>query len=246
MKFFANALLNPLAAMPDGLIDPKGRPALRRFDVYRNNVTVGLIRALEAGFPAIKSLVGADFFAAMALEYARSNPPHSRIMMLYGDQFDHFIRGFAPATSLGYLPDIATLEQAIRHSYHSADATPVIPEVLGSLTEEQFLSARLRFAPAVYLQSSPWPIHAIWNAALHGGPSPTMVAQDILILRPSFDPEVHLLPCGAIDFLRALQAGQTVESALETAQHADFDLTAILSVLIAGGAITGVDCDQIY
>lgn len=244
MKFFADALLNPLAATPDGLIDPKGRPAPRRFDVYRNNVTVGLVRALEAGFPAVKSLVGADFFMTMALEHARSNPPQSRIMMLYGDQFDHFIRGFTPAASLGYLPDIATLEQAIRRSYHSADAPPVAPEILGSLTEAQFLSARLRFAPAFYLQSSPWPIHAIWHAALNGGPTPTMVAQDILILRPSFDPEIHLLSQGAADFLRALQVGQTVETALVTAQTADFDLTAILSVLIAGGAITGVDCDQ--
>ena len=243
MKLFAEALLNPLAAMPDGLIDPKGRPAPRRFDVYRNNVTVGLVRALEAGFPAVKSLVGADFFTAMALEYLRRNPPKSRIMMLYGDQFDHFIRGFAPAASLGYLSEIATLEQAIRRSYHSADAPPVAPEILGSLTEAQLLSARLRFAPAFHLQSSPWPIHAIWHAALNGGPAPAMVAQDILILRPSFDPEIHVLPSCAADFLHALQTGQTVKTALFASQTVDFDLTAILLVLIAGGAITGVDCD---
>ncbi len=241
MKSFADALLNPQAAMPDGLIDPKGRPAPRRFDVYRNNVTVGLVRALEAGFPAVKALVGDDFFRAMAVEYARNNPPQSRIMMLYGDGFDHFIRSFAPAAALGYLADIATLEQAIRHSYHSADATPMAPAVLGEMTEEQFLSARLRFAPAVYLQSSPWPIHSIWHAALYQRETPKMVAQDILILRPSFDPEVHLLPRGAIDFLHAVQMGQTVETALVTAKDADFDLAAVLSILIAGGALIGVD-----
>lgn len=244
MKSFADALLNPLAAMPDGLIAPKGRPAPRRFDVYRNNVTVGLVRALEAGFPAVKTLVGDDFFRAMAVEYARNNPPQSRIMMLYGDGFDRFIRGFAPAATLGYLPDIATLEQSIRHSYHSADATPLAPEILGKLTEEQFLSARLQFAPAVYLQSSPWPIHSIWHAARHQGATPKMVAQDILVVRPSFDPEVHLLPCGAMEFLHALRLGQTVETALATAKDADFDLAAVLSILIAGGALIGVDYEE--
>lgn len=244
MKSFAHALLNPQAAMPAGLVDPKGRPAPRRFDVYRNNVTVGLVRALEAGFPAVKALVGDDFFTAMAVEYVRSNPPQSRIMMLYGDQFDRFIQGFALAASLGYLPDIATLEQTIRRSYHSQDATPLDLAILGTLTEAQFLSACLRFAPAVHLLSSPWPIHAIWHAALHGGQTPKMAAQDILILRPNFDPEVHLLPYGAIDFLRALQAGQTVESAITTVQEADFDLSTLLSVLIAGGALIGVDHEK--
>lgn len=242
MKSFADALLNRMAALPTGLVDPKGRPAPRRFDVYRNNVTVGLVRALEAGFPAVKALVGDDFFTAMALDYLRANPPRSQIMMLYGDAFDQFIRGFAPAASLGYLPDIAMLEQAIRRSYHSADATPMDPEILGSLTEAQFLSARLRFAPAFYLQSSPWPIHAIWYAALHGGPTPTMIAQDVLILRPNFDPEVHVLAPKTIEFLRALHAGQTVQSALETGIEAD--LAATLAILIAGGAMTGVDFDQ--
>lgn len=244
MKFFAEALLDPMAPMPAGVIDPEGRPAPRRFDVYRNNVTVGLVRTLEAGFPAVKALVGDDFFTAMALEYACSNPPRSRMMMLYGDQFDCFIRGFAPAASLGYLPDIAMLEQAIRCSYHSADASAVTPERLGGLTEAEFLSTRLRFAPAFRLLSSPWPIHAIWHAALGGGQTPKMAAQDILILRPRFDPEVHLLSCGGADFLHAMQAGQTVKSALATAQGVEIDLVAILSVLIAGGAIIGVDHDQ--
>jgi hypothetical protein len=245
MKSFADALLDPAAALPQGLIDPMGRPAQRRFDVYRNNVTAGLIRALEAGFPAVKSLVGQDFFQAMALEFLRAHPPKSRIMMLYGDQFADFLRGFAPAAGLGYLPDIATLEQAIRHSYHSKDATPLDPSILATLSETEFLSARLQFAPALCLISSPWPIHAIWQAALHGGPAPVMAAQDVLILRPNFDPEVHLLAKGTADFLRALQLGQTVGQAVARDLDAEFDLAATLGVLLAGGALIGVDYDQI-
>jgi hypothetical protein len=244
MKAFGDALLDPMAAVPVGLIDPWGRPAPRRFDVYRNNVTAGLIRALEAGFPAVKSLVGDDFFKQTAVEFLRAHPPKSRIMMLYGEGFDDFLRGFAPAAQLGYLPDIARLEQSIRRSYHSADAASVDPNILANLSQDQFLSARLRFAPATFVQSSPWPILAIWRAALKNGPAPVMTAQDILILRPNFDPELHLLPVGAAFFLRALQGGQSVAGALEQNPMPEFDLAAVLEILVTGAAIIGVDYDQ--
>jgi len=36
---FTDALLNPDLATPSGLVDPKGRVAGKRFDVYRNNVS---------------------------------------------------------------------------------------------------------------------------------------------------------------------------------------------------------------
>ena len=54
---FAQALLDPEAAIPAGVIDPMGRPAPKRFAVYRNNVATGLGNVLEAAFPAVKSLV---------------------------------------------------------------------------------------------------------------------------------------------------------------------------------------------
>ncbi len=48
-------------ALADGQPPPFATPA-RRFAVYRNNVAVGLIRALEARFPVTRRLVGDAFF----------------------------------------------------------------------------------------------------------------------------------------------------------------------------------------
>ena len=39
---FVAALLRPDADVPLGLSDPEGRPAGKRFNVYRNNVAVSL------------------------------------------------------------------------------------------------------------------------------------------------------------------------------------------------------------
>lgn len=121
---FAAALLNPEADVPLGLIDPQGRPVQKRFDVYRNNVASGLTRALEASFPVIRALVGEAFFGAMAVEFLRAHPPKSRLMMLYSDAFPPFLATFPPVADLAYLPDVARLEQALRESYHAADAPP--------------------------------------------------------------------------------------------------------------------------
>jgi hypothetical protein len=72
-----------------------------------------------------------------------------------------------------------------------------------------------------------------------------MSAQDILILRPEFDPEPHLLPSGAGVFIEHLQQGTTLGTALDHALAvvADFDLSQTLGLLIAGQAIVHLDTE---
>ena len=236
---FAAALLNPDLPIPEGVVDPEGRPAPKRFNIYRNNVTQGLGKSLEAGFPTVMALVGADFFRAMALEFLRANPPKGRIMMLYGAEFAGFISEFEPAKTLGYLADVARLDQAIRESYHAADAEAVSPETLAGLPEARLLAARLVLAPSLRLVRSRWPIVSIRAAALQAAPAPHMRAEDVLIARPDFDPMPHILPLGAAGFIAALMAGARLIEALADAPQ-DFDLTAVLSLLIVSKAIVGV------
>lgn len=236
---FAAALLDPAAAIPAGVVDPEGRPAAKRFSVYRNNVTAGLTRAMEASFPVIRKLVGPAFFAAMAVEFTRLHPPNSQLLMHYGDDFAAFLEGFPPVAHLGYLPDVARLEQAIRTSYHAADAAPMPADALAALPEADLLASRLILAPAVQLIPSRWPICAIWRANIDGGPAPVAIGEDVIILRPAFDPRPHVLPRGAAGFLQAIIAGATFADALDHADPA-LDLAALLAQLLAGQAIAGL------
>lgn len=237
---FARALLDPDAALPDGVTDPQGRPSPRRFGVYRNNVTSGLIRVLEAAFPVIRKLVGDEFFAAMAVVFLRAHPPKTRLMMLYGAEFPAFLAQFPPVSHLGYLADIARLEQAIRESYHAADAPALPAEVLARMSEARLMNARLRLAPALGLVCSVWPIHMIWRANTGAGPAPVAAAEDIVILRPAFDPVPHLLPLGGGAFIAALLAGKPLAAALAGVGK-NFELTAVLGLLIQGQAIVGME-----
>ncbi len=236
---FVASLLDQAAPLPAGVIDPQGRPAPKRFSVYRNNVAAGLTRAMEASFPTVRKLVGPEFFAAMAVEFALQHPPKSQLLMQYGDEFAGFLQNFPPVAHLGYLPDVARLEQAMRTSYHAADAIAMRAEDLAAVPEAQLLSCGLILAPSVQLIASRWPIHAIWRANMEGGPPPEAVAQDVIILRPEFDPQPHLLPAGGAGFIAALLANATFADAMDHA-GAGFDLTAMLGLLLTGQAIVGL------
>ncbi|MCB2135820.1 MAG: putative DNA-binding domain-containing protein [Rhodobacteraceae bacterium] len=236
---FRAALLDPDRPAPPGVTDPQGRPAGRRFDVYRNNVTVSLTEALRQAFPIVRKLVGEEFFTAMAREFLRAHPPTSPMLMFYGEDMPAFLETFPPVAHLGYLPDIARLEGALRRSYHAADADPVAPEALQALSPDALVTARLTFAPASRLVRSRWPILAIWSANTRGTPAPKAAeAEDVLITRPDYDPEPLRLPQGAAPFVAALMAGETVGAALDAG--GEFDLTATLGLLIGARAIVAV------
>jgi hypothetical protein len=236
---FAAALLDPDAPVPSGIIDPRGRPAPMRFAVYRNNVAGSLVDALKAAFPTLVKLLGEEFFAAMALIFLRAHPPRSRILMLYGDQMPEFLERFQPVAHLGYLPDIARVDQALRESYHSADSTSLPEAEFQRLLGQDIAALRLRLAPSLRLIRSRWPIFSIWAANHDNGPTPRPQAEDLLILRPEFDPRPYALPTGGAEFLAGLMAGKTLGESLDLATG-PIDLAAILGLLISGRAIVGV------
>jgi len=244
---FVAALRDPTAKRPGGLSDGRGRPAGRRFDVYRNNVMASLIEALEASFPCLRKLLGDQNFKVLARAFVDQHPPSSPLMMFYGAEMPAFVAAFPPTQSTGYLPDIARLEIAMRTSYHAADAAPADPAVLQSLPPDRLVTVRLRLVPAAILVRSEWPIHAIWRYNMEpDAPKPQMAAQDVLILRPDLDPHPHLLPAGGAAFVSALGAGQPLGAALAAA-HQDtpaFDLADVLTLLITGGAIQYIGEDE--
>lgn len=234
---FGAALLDPDAPTPTGLTDPAGRPAGRRFSVYRNNVAVGLTAALETGFPVIRKLVGDNFFTAMAGVYLRGHPPQSPLMMFYGESFAGFLATFPPVSHLPYLPDIARLESALRRSYHAADAVPLTMDRIAGLPPDELMAAGFRLAPALQILQSAHPVHSIWAANTQGEPLPPNAGpQAVVVLRPEFDAHPYRLGPGGFDFIAALQAGRGLGQAIDAAGPA-FDLSATLALLVQGGAL---------
>lgn len=238
---FALAVLNPDLTIPAGLVDAKGRPAGCRFDVYRNTVVSGLTEVLEAGFPVVRKLVGDQFFAAMAAEFLRHNPPRSRLMMLYGDAFPGFLQAFPPVAHLGYLPDVAKLELTLRQSYHAADRQSVPAERLAAIAPSRYSQISLLLAPSVFALTSDWPVLSIWRSNTDPADGqPPMGREDVLVMRPGFDPQAHQLAPGGAQFVQALQSGMLLARAIEDCGMAPDALSDLISLLVEGGAISDI------
>ncbi|WP_177212984.1 DNA-binding domain-containing protein [Celeribacter neptunius] len=237
---FITAALTPEQPVPDGLITPDGRPASKRFDVYRNNVVVSLKEALEQGFPAVQSLVGPVFFAAMAGEYLRAHPPKHPVIALYGADFAEFIDNFAPARAIPYLADIARLEYALRQSYHAADSQPVTQS---ALSDPLLFTRAVRLAPAFAWLPSAYPVTAIHRLATgtcRDGKTVQGGAEDVVITRPAYDPIATAFPAGTGAVLDALASGEALGDAAELAPPR-LDLTRFLTTLLSGGAIVAIN-----
>jgi len=240
---FAGALLDPERAIPDGLVTPDGKEASRRFGVYRNNVTVSLVNALSEIFPTVQNLVGEDFFRAMARIYVQDNPPASRLLFEYGATFPAFLERFEPAGELPFLPDVARLERLWLDSFHAADAAPLDGTVLQRVAPEQI--ARLTFLahPATHLFRAEHAAVSIMARDRAREPLTDLdpfVAEDGLITRPAYDPEIRHLPAGGAEFLGLLIEGRTLGEAAGAAlsRDPDFNLPAAISAIIEAGAFS--------
>ncbi len=231
---FTSALLDPAQPTPNGLIDPNGRVAGKRFDVYRNNVVHSLIDAMGDAFPAVKKIVGEDFFDAMAGVYVRAHPPKTPMMMFYGQDFPAFLRGFGPAQSLPYLPDVAALELARRDCYHAADADPADAMILTTLAPEALMETRFELVPSAVLFQSENPAHSIWQFNMVEPFQITATHEWVLLTRPEMDVMAHNLDAATYAFLRAIQNNETLAISADAGLAIDpkFDLSTAIGLMM--------------
>jgi Putative DNA-binding domain len=94
VRVFATALADPAAATPAMTHGRMGAPDARRFAVYRNNVAVGLIGAIEARYPVSRRIAGDDLFRAMARGFVRTHRPRTPVMIAYGEEFPEFVADY--------------------------------------------------------------------------------------------------------------------------------------------------------
>jgi hypothetical protein len=242
---FADALLDPDRPVPAGVISPRRTPDARRFAVYRNNVFVSLVGALEKRFPVTRRLVGDAFFRGMARAFAAVERPGSPILSQYGDGLADFIAQFPPAAPLPYLPDMARLEAAWSDAYHAADAIPLALDALAGLPAEAVESLRLVPHPSARLIVSVLPVGSIWAAHQSEtlGKVAHAEAETVLIVRPDAEVRVHVLPRADTEFAAALLAGQGLAEASGLAAPG-CDPGAALVGLVSLGAFAGIAAEE--
>jgi hypothetical protein len=238
---FAAALAEPSAPPPAMTRGRLGAPDGRRFSVYRNNVAVGLIGALEARYPASRRIAGDDLFRAIARAFVHARKPYTPVMIVYGQDFPEFVAAWVGAEPC--LADVARLENAWVEAYHAADATAATIGELAELNPDLLPGTRIAFHPAARLLRFATPAASVWASAQSGedpAASTEGVGEDALIARPEADVRVRILPPLAYDFAMGLKEGATLIEAALALNDPAFDIGTHLVGLVDSGAVASI------
>jgi hypothetical protein len=242
---FAPALTDPSGATPPGVVGPRGKAATKRYNVYRNNVTVSLIDALTAIYPAVQRIIGVEFFRAMARFHVRASPPTSPLLFDYGRNFPAFIDAYEHAQDMPWLSDVARIERAWLDAYHAADVQSLTPDALAAVPADKLGELVFTPHPAVRIVRSRYPAVAIF--AMNRGEGPVMplrssAAEDALVTRPDMEVTVRHLPPGSAAFLTSLIEGEPLSVAAAAAFHdaSSFDLAAGIAAMVEAGVFSAI------
>jgi Putative DNA-binding domain len=209
-----------------------------RLGIYRNTFISVLVAALRISYPAIRRLVGEDFFEGAARAFIDAQPPDGAYLNAYGARFGDFLDSFPPAAGLAYLPDVARLEWAVNVALHAGDAPPLDVGRLATLGE-----ADVSFIthPSVSLLTLDHPADSIWRAVIDGdddalgATDPAAGPVFLLVSRGAGGVSVERLAEDAWKFSARLFSGVPLSRALDAA---DRDMSRDLAEHLAAGRVT--------
>lgn len=214
------------------------------FAVYRNTIFKGCVDALSANYPAVRRLVGEQWFQGVALAYARRHMPDDACLIAYGDGFPDFLDSVDAVRELPYLPGVARLDRYWSESHLAADDAPLdtagLHAVLASGRDVQLApqaATRWHWEPA-------YPGYSIWDANRRPGVElPSELGwhgEGALLTRPEGQVQWQPIGLGACRFLDACRAGMGVAAAAGLAQAAEpgLDVAVMLGELMQAGAFT--------
>jgi Putative DNA-binding domain len=213
VRVFATALADPSAATPAMTQGRMGAPDARRFAVYRNNVAVGLIGAIEARYPVSRRIAGDDLFRAMARGFVRTHRPRTPVMIAYGEEFPEFVADYLarvetePAFEWNRHREEPRGVEDARLSTGFGDAAiqshhprPSPLDRFAYARDDEFGSAQLHHGPA-YLPDVAR-LENAWVEAYHSQDAAAATVADLAALNPDCLPGTRIAFHPAARFMR--------------------------------------------
>jgi len=224
-----------------------GPAAEAGLSVYRNTAAKGCADALCAQFPTLERVVGPAWLAAAATAYAAEHPPRTASLLAYGDTLPVWLAGFPPAADMPYLAGLARLDWLWTCAHLAADAAPLAPGEVATLSADDFASRALVLHPAARFAGFDDGVPSLWRALQPPGAPPGALElgdapEGLLFVRPGLDIEHHLVGPGLLRFLAGCEARDSVAVCAMSALAAEpgLDLSTAFAGLVAAGAFTAL------
>ncbi|ADG09173.1 DUF2063 domain-containing protein [Caulobacter segnis] len=236
---FVAAIGGQRAALSPWLAD-EDHPGLA---VYRNTIVKGCVDALAANFPTVQSMVGEDWFRAVAALFAREAPPASATLLDYGEAFPVWLERFPPAADLPYLAGAAHLDRLWTEALFAAETRALDVDALSRLAPEVLAETRLSLHPSVRFAAFDAGLPSLWRAARDGAEDLELseTPETLLLVRRGEVVSSRVVGAAETAFLRACRQDLTAGEAAEAAATADSSssLPPLFAALIADGVFAG-------
>jgi hypothetical protein len=245
---------------PDALaqiIAPPGMHPAPILNLYANNARSHFIDALRSSYPAVRRLVGDEYFDQCARSFHARYPSRSGDLQPAGEHFPEHLLELHGAGEYRYLGEVARLEWLIEETLLAADHAPLDLGKLQAVPPEGYDDLRFSLHPSARLFASEFPCTAIWEANVGSDAEPPTIDlgsghDRVLLTRERGRLRLHRLSAGEMRFLRSLQAADTFRAAVESGfgAHlpggaeeglaATFDAAAALRRFVAATVIVDV------
>lgn len=219
-----------------------------RFDVYRNAFAHNYRNALGAVYPAVRSLVGEQFFTQLTDRFVRAVPSTSGDLHEFGERLADFIASEPALSGLPYLAHVARLEWALHTAFHAADDAPLGIGAFAQVAPDALSACTLRLRASARLLASEYPIVRIWEINQSDAQAEASVDLDAggeraLVIRRGSSTDVERLDPADYAMLNALQEHTSLGVAFESvhARFSYFDVGAFLSRHVPAGTFSAID-----
>lgn len=221
------------------------------FAVYRNTWLKALLDALDANYPTVAMILGADLFEAAALEFAREHPATTPVLALYGADFPEFLAGHPDVRDIPYLRDVAALERLWTECFFAPDAPALEPQDYVGLSPVQLLKLDPHMHPATRFARFETPAVTIWQAHRTQGEfeeiEPQWQPERALVTRHGAGVAVTPIDEGALAILGMVGSGHSLGLALADVakRHPASDLPGALATIISSGALAVPQAEEV-
>ncbi|MGE3319512.1 MAG: putative DNA-binding domain-containing protein [Candidatus Berkiella sp.] len=222
-QYFKSSIFNDHEVKLYSLIVEGKLDAKKRLQIYRNNIFISLTESLNNVYPTVFSLVGEDYFKALAKEYIIQYPSTSGDLHTFGDRFSDFLSIFSPVKSIPYLPDVASLEWAAHQAFHAAKCMPFDFKKLEVVYEKKYGELKFKLNTSAQLLAFNFPVLHIWRICQVENKDKNEIvnlsegAEKVLVLRRKREVCYEKLSEGEFSLLSAFLNGFTFETACDIA-----------------------------
>jgi hypothetical protein len=247
-KAIRDAIVAGRAAMALPLLTG-GRDPAYRLSIHQRHFRASLVDVLSRRFPTLGWLVGEDFLAAAATEFAVRHPPARPALGEYGEDFPAFLAARPGAGGMPWLAAVGALEWRLSDAAAAVEEPPVPLDAFAAVAGAPAEAIVLRLQGGMAYVAADWPVDVLVRLYLDGSPPERLAFEaepvflEIRGARGSF--AIARLEAGDYAFRGALAAGRDLAAALAAAEDMPgFDPGAALARLFAGGAVTAIDAKE--